>query len=124
MIVGIGNDIVHISRIAESVERYGKQFLDKVFTADEQAYCNSRHNHAQHYAVRFAAKEAFSKAIGTGWTEEFSWKDISVTRNSEGKPSIALQGTLAERWAKHAIHLSLSHTTDMALATVIIEQAE
>lgn len=124
MITGIGNDIVHISRIAESVERYGEQFLDKVFTTDEQAYCNSRHNKAQHYAVRFAAKEALSKAIGTGWTEEFSWKDISVARNSEGKPSIVLQGTLAERWGKHRIHLSLSHTADMALATVVIEEVE
>lgn len=122
MIVGIGNDIVQISRIAQSVENYGKQFLDKVFTDDEQVYCESRNNRAQHYAVRFAAKEAFSKAIGTGWTEEFGWRDISVLRNSEGKPSIALQGALAQKWNTYSIHLSLSHTTDMALATVVIER--
>lgn len=122
MIVGIGNDIVQVSRIAQSVERYGKQFLDKVFTPDEQAYCETRHNRAQHYAVRFAAKEAFSKAIGTGWTEEFGWRDISVVRNGDGKPSIALQGALAKKWGTHRVHLSLSHTTDTALATVVIEK--
>lgn len=122
MIVGIGNDIVHISRIARSLEQYGDRFLDKLFTPEERKYCDTRSHRAQHYAVRFAAKEAFSKAIGTGWNEQFGWKDISIERSAEGKPSIRLQGNLAKKWGTYHLHLSMSHSDDTALATVVIEE--
>ena len=125
MIVGLGTDIVRVERIAQSMERYGEHFLEKVFTPEERRYCNSRPNRAERYAVRFAAKEAFSKAIGTGWSNLFGWKDVSVVHNQYGKPELLLKGTLAEVWSVgYRLHLSLSHTSDTAMATVIIETTE
>ncbi len=122
MIVGLGTDIVKVERIAQAMERYGDHFLEKIFTAEERAYCDSRPNRAERYAVRFAAKEAFSKAIGTGWSDLFGWKDVAVARSESGSPALVLSGHLADVWSVgYRLHLSLSHTSDTAMATVIIE---
>ena len=122
MIVGLGTDIVQVERIARAMEQYGDHFLEKVFTPEERGYCDSRPNRAERYAVRFAAKEAFSKAIGTGWNNLFGWKDVAVARDEYGKPALVLKGTLADVWGiGYRFHISLSHTSDIAMATVIIE---
>lgn len=122
MIVGLGTDVVNVQRIARAIERYGNHFLEKIFTEAERTYCNSRANRAEHYAARFAAKEAFSKAIGTGWDSLFGWKDIGVVRDVNGKPTLVLDRHLASVWGVgYKLHLSLSHTSDVAMATVIIE---
>ncbi len=121
MILGIGTDIIEVDRIANAMERYGSQFLNKIFTAAERAYCDAHPNVAERYAVRFAAKEAFSKAIGTGWTGQFEWQHVAVARQADGKPYLLLDGELARRWNPHHIHVSLSHTHRYATATVIIE---
>ncbi len=124
MIIGIGTDIVEISRIEQTLERFGEQFMNKIFAEHERDYCLSRSRPAEGFAVRFAAKEAFAKAIGTGWTDMFSWRDISVGRatgEQDGRPYLILNGTLAERWNHARFHVSLSHTHRYATATVIIE---
>ncbi|MCX7929798.1 MAG: holo-ACP synthase [Chlorobi bacterium] len=123
MIVGIGLDIVEIERISAAIERYGEQFLRRVFTDVERAYCErSSANRMLHYAARFAAKEAFSKAIGTGITRGFQFRDCGVVNLESGQPTIVLTGTLGERWSNGRIHVTLSHTRHHAAACVIIEQ--
>ncbi|MCS7000236.1 MAG: holo-ACP synthase [Bacteroidota bacterium] len=122
MIIGIGIDIVEVERIAAAIERYGEQFLRRVYTETERAYCErAASQRFLHYAARFAAKEAFSKAIGTGLRHGFRLCDCGVVHTESGQPQIALSGILAERWGKYPVHLSLSHTRHYAAACVIIE---
>jgi len=122
MIVGIGVDIVEIRRIEAALERYGQHFLRRIFTEVEQAYCESfGRERALHYAARFAAKEAFSKAIGTGMRFPCRWRDISVVNGHLGKPELQLSGELARRYARYCFHLSLSHTASHAVAVVVAE---
>jgi holo-[acyl-carrier protein] synthase len=124
MIVGIGIDIIEVERIAQAIERYGEQFLRRIYTDHEREYCERAHaTRMVHYAARFAAKEAFSKAIGTGITSGFRFRECGVINAASGKPQIALSGDLAGRWSSHRIHLSLSHTHQYAVACVVIEQA-
>ena len=87
MIVGSGIDIVEIGRIQQSMDRHGKRFLDRVFTAAEQAYCLSKRNSAESLAARFAAKEAGAKALGTGITHGVNWLEIEVAREPSGRPA-------------------------------------
>lgn len=123
MILGIGVDIVEVSRIAAAVSnpRTGQRFRDRVFTKGEDAYCQRRQNSAvQSYAARFAAKEAVMKALGAG----FSWQDIEVMRHRDGPPSILLHrraAACAEARGMQRIHLSLSHSATHAIAYVITE---
>ncbi len=125
MIVGIGMDISEISRIERSIERYGEQFERKVFTDEEIAYCRRfRYRVAEHYAARFAAKEAFSKAIGTGVQMGFRWREVGVSRLFGGAPMIVLTGDMRERYGHYRIHLTLSHSGDLAIATVVVEDIE
>lgn len=122
MIVGVGIDIIEIERIASAIDRYGDHFLGRIYTDLERQYCErSEASRLLHYAARFAAKEAFSKAIGTGITQGFRFRDCGVVNQPNGKPTIALHGVLAERWGSHRIHLSLSHTRQYACACVVIE---
>ena len=87
MIVGTGIDIAEVPRIAASIERFGRRFLERVFTPDEIRYCESKANKAERYAGRFAAKEAAMKAIGTGWSRGVTWQDVEVRRvPGSGRP--------------------------------------
>ncbi|MCX8051167.1 MAG: holo-ACP synthase [Chlorobi bacterium] len=123
MIVGIGVDIVEIERIAAAIERYGEHFLRRVYTDDERQYCErSPASRLLHYAARFAAKEAFSKAIGTGIARGFRFRDCGVVNLDSGQPTIVLDGALAEQWSDCRIHVSLSHTRHHAVACVVVER--
>jgi holo-[acyl-carrier protein] synthase len=121
---GIGIDIIEIERVREAVEKYGDNFLRKVFTKKELEYCRRRK--ALKYpelAVRFAAKEAYAKAIGTGIrafgrdNDGVWWKDVEVVNDPRGKPLIAMKGKVSPK-----IHLSLSHSRDYAVASVYVEK--
>lgn len=122
MILGIGTDITEVARIAKSIEN--NSFKIKVFSVTEIAYCESKVNKAENYAARFAAKEAFVKALGTGLRGKMAINEIEVVNDQLGKPSIHLLGKTAENLLDRniqAIHISLSHVKDMAMATVVLE---
>jgi len=122
-ILGIGMDIVETKRIAESIERFGDRFLDRVFLEGEIAYSKTMKFPQLHLAARFAAKEALSKAFGTGIGHEMGWKDLEVVRQPGGAPRIQLHGK-AEAYARERgvreIHVSLSHTAEYGAASVVI----
>ena len=114
----VGVDIVEIHRIAKQI--HNPRFLKRVFTSPEVAYCRARKNAAQHFAVRFAAKEAVSKALGA--PVGLKWHDCEVITDSAGRPYVRVSGTVAAAAAQHGVcrwHVSLSHHGGMALATVI-----
>jgi holo-[acyl-carrier protein] synthase len=126
MIFGIGIDTIEVPRIERSIAEYGAQFLERIYTPDEVAYCNWRKFSAEHFAARFAAKEAFAKAIGTGIRQGFIWKEVEVSKERTGKPLILLAGSMTEKVRKRIgsdfrIQLSLTHTKTIAEAMVIIE---
>ena len=124
MIVGTGIDIAEVPRIRQSIARFGDRFLQRIYTAGEIRYCDSKANRAERYAARFAAKEAAMKAIGTGWNHGVTWRDVEVCREPGGRPTITFHGKAAEFAAKlGAVHiaLSLSHTKEFAIAQVILE---
>lgn len=125
MIIGIGTDIIEVARIQESIEKYGNRFLDRIFTETEQKYCESfKKNKYLHYAVRFAAKESFSKAIGTGITRGFKFTEIGVANEKSGKPYIVLEGGMKKKWGEYKSHISLSHVEQNAVAHVILEDGD
>ena len=127
MIVGTGIDIAEVSRIAASIQRFGRRFTERVFTADEIRYCESKANKAERYAARFAAKEAGMKAIGTGWKHGVTWQDIEVKRVPGGRPTLVFSGRAAEFFDKLGAaraHLSLTHTAEFAMAQVILEGSD
>lgn len=122
MIIGIGTDIAEVSRIGKSIEN--DAFKIKVFSETEIVYCESKANKAENYAARFAAKEAFVKALGTGLRGEMFINEIEVVNDDLGKPTIRLSGKAAETISTKnikTIHVSLSHTKEMAMATVVLE---
>lgn len=125
MIISIGVDIIEVRRVRETIERTPR-FAQRVFTAAERAYCESRGAvAAQHYAARFAAKEAALKALQTGWSGGISWQDVEVTAKESGAPLILFHGRareLYEQSGANAAHLSISHTTEHAIAEVILEK--
>lgn len=123
MIVGIGVDNVDVRRIARSLELYGERFEQKIYTPQEIYYCRYTPSRtAERYAARFAAREAFAKAIGTGIRMGFRWKEVSVAKERTGRPLLQLSGGMAERYGDCTLHLSLSHTDDMAVAMVVLER--
>ncbi len=125
-IFGIGTDIVNIKRMEKSLKRSGKRFKNKIFSKNEIIYCENKINSSAFYAKRFAAKEAVSKALGTGIRKGINFKHIEVINNSLGKPTIKLKGSTANylkkkiKTKKYFIHLSLSDDKPWAHATVII----
>ena len=122
MIVGTGIDVAEVDRVERLLAEYGAHFEEKVFTAEEIRYCRSFAATAgEHYAVRFAAKEAFSKAIGTGIRMGFRWTEVGVVRGIGGAPGIRLSGGLQERFGALRLHLSLTHSGNVAVAMVILE---
>jgi holo-[acyl-carrier protein] synthase len=124
MIRGIGVDIIEIERIRESIQARGDRFLEKVFTAQEIAYCTAKQNSAQHYAARFAAKEALSKALSTGWAGEFRWKDVELTNDPSGQPHITLHGPLRDALAGNSVFVSMSHSHTHVVAMVVVDRDE
>ncbi len=124
MIIGIGIDIIEIERIRRSIEQYADTFLSKLFTENEIRYCKSKAYPTQHYAARFAAKEAFAKAISTGWTGDFEWKNVEVKNDAIGKPSFELYGKTAEVLEGCSVFLSMSHSDTSVIAFVVIEKTE
>lgn len=124
LIIGTGIDIVSIIRIKKAEERWGRRFLERVFTGDELTYFLNHKLPHTHLAGRFAAKEATVKAFGTGFSEGITWKDIEVVKRPNGKPEITLHGklrTLSETIAVKNIHISISHDGGFAIAQVILE---
>jgi len=125
MILGIGTDLIEIPRIARSIERYGEGFLLRVYTMEEIAYCQrKKKTSAESFAARFAAKEAGAKALGTGISRGVVWTEFAVTREPSGKPLLEFRGRAAEIAKSMGIarvSLSLTHTKDMAMAVVIVE---
>ncbi len=125
-IFGIGTDIVNIKRMEKSLKKYGFKFKKRIFSKKEILYCEKKKNPSSYYAKRFAAKEAFSKALGTGIRKGISLKNIEISNNSKGKPYILLRGDLSKflkkkiKNKKYDIHLSLSDDKPWAQATVII----
>jgi holo-[acyl-carrier protein] synthase len=116
--ISVGVDIIEISRVASTVERFGERFLQRIYTAGEIAYCRGR---APQLAARFAAKEAVMKALGTG-TRGVGWREVEVTRKRTGEPGIELHGRAAVRAEKLGIDrlaLSISHSRDYAVASVV-----
>ena len=124
-IFGIGTDIVNIKRMEKSIKKYNK-FKNKIFSEKEIKYCESKRNPSSYYAKRYAAKEAFSKALGTGIRSGINFKNYEVSNNSQGKPSILLKGNVSNflkkkiKNKKYNIYLSLSDDKPWAQATVII----
>jgi holo-[acyl-carrier protein] synthase len=125
VIVSIGIDIIEVARIREVLLRTPR-FAERVFTSAEREYCDSRGVvAAQHYAARFAAKEAALKALQTGWRGGISWQDVEVSARESGAPYLIFTGhvlTVFEKFGATATHLSLSHTSEHAIAQVVLER--
>ena len=123
-VLGIGVDLVENARIEHSLERFGERFLHRVFTAGEIEYSQSMKFPARHLAARFAAKEAVSKAFGTGIGKAMGWKDIDVQRKPSGQPFVILEGgakKLGEERGVKAVWITLSHTENHAMAMIVLE---
>ncbi len=123
--MGTGIDIAEVPRIAQALSRHGERFLHRVYTEGEISYCDSKANRIERYAARFAAKEAAMKALGTGWNHGVRWRDIEVSRLPGGRPTIKFHGKAAEfaaRLGMTNVALSISHTSEQAIAQVILEK--
>src|SRR5215831_7581264 len=123
MILGTGIDIIEVTRIAASYEKFGERFVNRILLPDEIAYCLSHKNPAPFLAARFAAKEAISKAFGTGIGAELGWHDMEVGRKSSGEPYVILHGggqRLLQTRGGRAVLISLSHTQQHAAAVAVL----
>ena len=124
MIVGTGVDLAEVPRIKASIERYGEKFIRRIYTPAEIAYVERKANKFERYAARFAAKEAGMKAIGTGWRRGVRWQDFEVANLPSGKPTLLLHGVaarFAEKLGVKNISLSITHTAELGMAHVILE---
>ena len=124
MIFGTGVDIAETSRLEQSLKRHGERFTKRLFTPGEIAYCEKFKNRAEHYAARFAAKEAAFKALGTGWREGIRWLDIEVVHQPSGKPELVLTGKaeeVARTLGVTRMSVSISHSDRYVVALVIFE---
>lgn len=122
MIIGVGIDMIEVARMADRLKNI--DLMKKLFTTDEQIYCNGRGRPMEHYAARFAAKEAFFKALGTGWSGELEFNEVEILPDSQGKPIITCKGVTAnylKSIGQPSLHLSMSHLKDIASAVVILE---
>jgi holo-[acyl-carrier protein] synthase len=127
MIVGIGTDVCSIERIDKTLKRFGERFVKRILTAEERIRYERTRDKAGHVAKRFAAKEAFAKALGTGVHAPFTWRSITVTRDRRGKPGIRPDSVMAAHLKKIGatdFHLSLSDDGGVAVAFVVLEGKE
>jgi holo-[acyl-carrier protein] synthase len=123
-IIGVGTDIIECLRIAQMIDRHGELFIRRVYTDHEIAYCSTKKAATQHYAGRWAAKEAVLKALGTGWVRGISWRDVEVRHKPGGAPTVALRGgakEVLERSGITRMHISISHCRSHAIAYAIAE---
>jgi len=124
MIVGTGVDLAEVPRIRASIERFGRKFIERIYTTREIAYVERKANKFERYAARFAAKEAGMKAIGTGWRHGVRWHDFEVANLVSGKPTLRFHGVaaqFAERLGVKNVSLSMTHTKEYGMANVILE---
>ncbi len=124
MVLGVGIDIIEVERIRSSHERFGERFLRRILRPEEIAYCFTHAQPAPFLAARFSAKEAVSKAFGTGIGAQLGWQDIEVRRKESGQPYVVLHGrgqSLMDIRGGRLVHLSLSHTTSYAAAVAVLE---
>ena len=124
MILGTGVDLAEVPRIRAAVERYGQRFIERIYTPAEIAYVERKANKFERYAGRFAAKEAGMKAIGTGWRRGVRWQDFEVTNLPSGRPVLRLHGEaakIAEKLGVKSVQLSITHTSELGMAHVILE---
>jgi holo-[acyl-carrier protein] synthase len=124
LILGVGTDIIEVQRVEEKLART-EGLKQQLFTAREIAYCESKRRPALHFAARFAAKESFFKALGTGWNGGFRFDEIEVVNNDQGKPELFIHGKVREFCAASGIngmHVSLAHIKDLANAFIILEK--
>jgi holo-[acyl-carrier protein] synthase len=124
MIVGTGVDLAEVPRIRASIEKFGARFIERVYTPAEIAYVERKANRFERYAARFAAKEAGMKAIGTGWRHGVRWQDFEVANLPSGKPTLRLHGVAAQaalRLGVRNVALSITHTAELGMAHVILE---
>lgn len=124
MILGLGTDITEVARVKASLEKFGDAFLKRILHPGEIAYCQNYQEPAQYVAARFAAKEAISKAFGTGIGAQLGWHDMEICRKDSGEPFVVLHGggqkLFTARGAKH-LHITLSHTRNYVTAVAILE---
>jgi holo-[acyl-carrier protein] synthase len=124
MIVGTGVDLAEVPRIQASIERFGARFIERIYTPAEIAYVERKASRWERYAARFAAKEAGMKAIGTGWRHGVRWQDFEVANLPSGKPTLRLHGVaarVAEKLGVRNVSLSITHTAELGMAHVILE---
>lgn len=124
MLVGTGIDLVEVPRIERSIERYGERFLRRIFTAEEIDFCRGKAGAAESFAARFAAKEAGAKALGTGIQHGVTWKELEVRRTPGERPTLHLHGrarAIAGQLGVTRVSLSLTHTAQLAIASVHLE---
>lgn len=122
-LIGIGIDVVEVSRIKSSLDEFGERFLSRIFTEDERDYCRRQKRPELHFAARFAAKEAIAKAFGTGIGKEIGWLDLEILRKSSGEPEVVLTGSAAacaERRGVVQVMVSLTHAKHYAAANAVI----
>ncbi len=124
MIEGIGVDLVEVDRIRGTIEAWGERFLEKIFTEAEIRYCTSKKSAYQHFAARFAAKEAVAKALAIGWSGGFRWRDVEVVNDKAGKPSVVLYGHVKKLMSHSRVFLSISHTREIVVAFAVIGKAQ
>ena len=118
-ICGIGNDIIEVERIRESIERYANHFLDRLFTKREQSYCDTHQDPTLRYAGRFAAKEAIVKSMGTGFGKEIGWHDIEIINEESGKPEVIFSDKIKTQFNHPQVLVSISHCKTYATAVAI-----
>ena len=125
MVIGIGTDIIEIDRIKDSIEKNGDRFLSKIYTPSEIEYCLSKANKYQHFAARFAAKEAVYKALATGWQELLSWQEIEIFNESTGMPQVTMCGKLKEFLSDDkSLKISISHSKNYVVCVAIIYKTD
>lgn len=118
-IKGLGNDIIEVDRIRQAIDRHGSPIIEKIFTVKERDYCLKYSNPPERFAGRFAAKEAVSKALGTGIGNHISWHDIEIINDKNGKPILILSDNIKIKFKNPKIVISLSHTSTYATAVAI-----
>ncbi|MEO0082738.1 MAG: holo-ACP synthase [candidate division WOR-3 bacterium] len=121
-IFGVGIDLVEIGRVRNALVRYGDRFRNRIFTAAEVSFCERVSGKFLSYAGRFAAKEAFSKALGTGLRGAIGWREVEVLDNERSRPTITVTGRAQKFLGDRKVHLSITHLSDYAAAVVVIEE--
>ena len=119
MALGLGSDIIEVSRIQANIDEHGSRFLDRLFTQNEQEYCNRHRDAVRHYAGRFAAKEAIVKCFGKGVSAEIAWLDIEILNDEHGKPHASFSDKVKHIFNTPTIEVTISHCKEYAMAVAL-----